>query len=474
MLRAMVARALIVDDEPGLREMLRILLRRAGYDVTAAARVDDALASLGGTAPSFDLVVTDLALPDGSGMDVLRAARERDDSTQVVVITAYGGTEKAVEAMRLGAYDFVQKPFRNDELLALLEKALEKRGLVGENRALRAQVEESQGRSPLVGRSPAMAKIMDLVRRVAASRTSVLITGESGTGKAVVARAIHDSSDRASGPFVTVNCGALPEALIESELFGHVKGAFTGASTANEGLFRAAHEGTIFLDEVGDLPLAVQVKLLVFLQERRVRAVGSQKEHEVDVRVVAATNRDMEADVAAGTFRQDLFYRLNVIRMHLPPLRERPEDLLALSEHFLAKHMALSGKRLHFSPEAMRWMVAQPYPGNVRELENVVERAVTLAVGDTVTMDDLPERAGGERQSSPSLSAIILGEGFDIDTWLGSAERTLLERALEETGGNQTAAAKLLGTTFRSLRYRLRKYGLGPADDADEGGGSPE
>jgi two-component system response regulator PilR (NtrC family) len=395
-------------------------------------------------------------------MEVLSAARARDDSLQVVMITAYGGSEQAVEAMRRGAYDFIQKPFRNHELLALLEKALEKRQIVGENRALRATVEGSYRSGDLVGKSHAMRRVMELVGRVAAARTSVLITGESGTGKEMVARALHEQSDRAAGPFVVVNCGALPEALMESELFGHERGAFTGASTRSEGVVRAADGGTLFLDEIGELPLELQVKLLRVLQERRVRPVGGSREVEVDIRVVAATNRDIEQEVSAGTFRQDLFYRLNVIRLHLPPLRERPEDIPLLAGHFVQKHAALARKRLDLSPEALRWLVQQPFPGNVRELENAIGRAVTLAVGDRIAVDDVA--LGAPRQSAPSRE-VALGEGFDIDAYLGEIERSLLLKALEQSKGVRTEAAKLLGTTFRSLRYRLAKYGLGDAGD---------
>jgi two-component system response regulator PilR (NtrC family) len=462
--RLLSARVLVTDDEASLREMLGVLLRRAGYQVDLAPDVAAALEKIGAADP-YDAVITDLALPDGTGMDVLSAARARDISTQVMVITAFGSTDLAVQAMRLGAYDFVQKPFRNHELLALLEKALEKRGLVDENRILRAKVAEQikPAAGGLVGRSAAMARVMDLVKRVASARTSVLITGESGTGKEMVARALHDLGDRTSRPFVVVNCGALPEALMESELFGHEKGAFTGATARSEGLFRAGEGGTLFLDEIGELAPALQVKLLRALQERKVRPVGSQRELDVDVRVVAATNRELEKDVEAGRFRSDLFYRLNVIRIHLPPLRERPEDVPALAEHFLRKHAALQGKKVRFSPVALRWIASHDYPGNVRELENVIERAVTLTIGDEVGLEDLPQ----ERSKSgpaPALPPSELGPGFDIDRWLGTLEKEVLLRALEQTKGNQTAAAKLLGTTFRSLRYRLRKYGLAEAD----------
>jgi two-component system response regulator PilR (NtrC family) len=459
-----MARVLVCDDEAALREMLSVLLRRAGYEVVLAHTRESALERLVDE-PDLDAVVTDLALPDGSGMEVLSAARERSDSIQVVMITAFGGTEQAVEAMRRGAYDFILKPFRNYELLALLEKALEKRRIVDENRALRATVRGSYRSGDLIGKSEPMRRIMELVRRVAGARSSVLITGESGTGKEVVARALHDHGERAQGPFVVVNCGALPEALMESELFGHEKGAFTGAAAKSEGLFRAASGGTLFLDEIGELPAGLQVKLLRVLQERKVRPIGGSKELEVDVRVVAATNRDLEQEVASGAFRQDLFYRLNVIRLHLPPLRERPEDIPLLAQHFVIKHSALAGKPMELAPEARRWLAQQPYPGNVRELENVIERAVTLALGDRITLDDLPDGAGPRREPVEGSAPAALSPGFDIDAHLGAIERRILLQALEQAGGVRTEAAKLLGTTFRSFRYRLSKYGLGDAGD---------
>ncbi|MGE0791831.1 MAG: sigma-54-dependent transcriptional regulator [Sandaracinaceae bacterium] len=459
----MSSRILVCDDEAALREMLGVLLRRAGYEVVTAATRGEGIERLGDPGERVDAVITDLALPDGSGMDVVSAARARDEALQVLVITAYGGTEDAVEAMRRGAYDFVQKPFRNQELLALLEKMLERRGIALENRALRERLDSSMGKGALLGRSAAMRKIMDLAVKIADARTGVLITGESGTGKEVLARTIHELGKRQDAPFVVVNCGALPENLMESELFGHVKGAFTGATSASDGLFRAAHGGTLLLDEIGELSQGLQVKLLRVLQERRVRPVGGSQEIDVDVRVLAATNRDLEAEVESGGFRQDLFYRLNVIRIHLPPLRERTEDIPLLAAHLVEKHAALAGRSLSLSDDAVRRLARQPFPGNVRELENLIERAVTLAEGSIITTDDLPEPPT-ETSTNPAL--VPIGDGFDIDAYLGDIERALLTRALEKTGGNRTEAAKLLGTTFRSLRYRLQKFGLADASDA--------
>jgi two-component system response regulator PilR (NtrC family) len=459
----MGARILVVDDEAGLREMLGVLLRRAGYEVELLSGVRQALARIQQD-PPFDCIVTDLAMPDGSGMQVLEEAKKKDDALQVLMVTAFATTEQAVEAMRLGAYDYIQKPFKNNELLAQVEKALEKSSIVHENRALRAQVTSGFRVGNLIGKGPKMRAVMDMVRRVASGRSSVLITGESGTGKEVVARALHEAGDRAPHPFIVVNCGALPETLMESELFGHEKGAFTGASTKKDGLVRAAHFGTLFLDEIGELPAPLQVKLLRVLQERRVRPVGGNQELEVDVRVVAATNRDVEQAVKDGSFRQDLFYRLNVIRIQLPPLRDRVEDIPMLAQHFLSKHSALEGKRLSFSSEALSWIVGQRYPGNVRELENVVERAVALATEPYVVRADLQGGAEGEFTSMEVEKPTLLPpQGLDLDGHLGGLEKHLLQQALERTGGNRTSAAKLLNMSFRSFRYRLAKYGL--ADD---------
>ncbi|MBK8168988.1 MAG: sigma-54-dependent Fis family transcriptional regulator [Sandaracinaceae bacterium] len=459
----MTARILVVDDEVGLRNMLDVLLRRAGYETVTADCVEAAKKHLADDEP-YDLVVSDLLMPDGSGMDVLHAARAREESTQVVIITAYATTEAAVDAMRHGAYDYVQKPFKNPELLATLEKALEKRSIVDQNRALRERVREGFHLGDLVGKSAKILAVMDLVHKVAASRTNILITGESGTGKEVVARALHYTSNRKDAPFVVVNCGALPEALMESELFGHEKGAFTGATARKDGLFRAADTGTLFLDEVGELSPSLQVKLLRVLQERRVRAVGAEREVDIDVRVIAATNRDIEKEVHENRFRQDLYYRLNVIHIAMPKLSERADDIPLLAEHFLKKHAAFAGKRLSFSPDAMRYIVAQPYPGNVRELENLIERAVTLASGERIVRADLPN-AGA---SSPPPNRVSLpAEGMALDTYLGELEKQLLMQALERCGGVRTAAAKFVGMSFRSFRYRLAKYGLGDADEAD-------
>jgi two-component system response regulator PilR (NtrC family) len=472
------ARVLICDDEPRLREMLGILLRRSGYEVASAAGVREGVERIAVSEP-FDAVITDLLMPDGSGMEVLEAARRRDDHTQVIMITAHATTEQAVEAMRKGAYDYVQKPFRNDELRATLDKALEKRAIVEENRALREELRSKKEDGELVGRSAPMERLRHLVERVADSPSSVLVTGESGTGKELVARALHRRSSRRDAPFVVVNCGALPEPLMESELFGYEKGAFTGASKSQEGLFRAANGGTLFLDEVGDLPLALQVKLLRVLQEKKVRPVGGARELDVDVRVVAATNVDVERAVAAGTFRQDLFYRLNVLRLQVPPLRERRDDIPVLAAHFLRKQALLHGRPLELRPSAQRFLLEHPFPGNVRELENLLERAATLSVTGAIETEDLLLTSDAPRASAPPSEDVAPAErtsleGFDLDAHLAQIERDILFRALDEAGGVRTKAASLLGMTFRSFRYRIAKYEAEPAaadEPRGDGGG---
>ena len=450
----MSARILVCDDEASLREMLQILLRREGYRVDVVEGVHAARDQIGSSDP-YDAVITDLVMPDGTGMEVLDAVAARSKETQTLMITAYATTEQAVEAMRRGAYDYVQKPFKNHELLATLEKALEKRAIVAENSSLRAQLKSRWTEGQLIGKSAAMDRLRDLVKRVAGATTSVLITGESGTGKEMVARSLHFQSPRSEAPFVVLNCGAVPENLIESELFGHVKGAFTGATGAKEGLFRAADGGTLFLDEVGELPAPLQVKLLRVLQDRKVRPVGGSTEVEVDVRVLAATNRDVEAEIKAGTFREDLFYRLNVIRIEVPPLRERPEDIPVLASYFLDKHAALQGRPLRLSDDAVRWLAQQSYAGNVRELENIVERGVTLARGNTVEREDL-----GDSHPAPKASSVseIPEASFDLDDYLTQVERELLFRALDQAGGVRKKAAELLGMSFRQFRYRLAKH----------------
>jgi two-component system response regulator PilR (NtrC family) len=455
---------LVVDDEPGLRDMLSILFRREGFDVTVAPGFQSAREAIGSSPSPYGMVLTDLLMPDGSGLDVLTAARQRSTQTEVIVMTAHSALETAIEAMKRGAYDFITKPFAASELRALVDKAFEKRALLAENQALRAIVSRDHPRDVL-GKSESMRRIADLVQRIAASRTTVLITGESGTGKERIARAIHELSERKDKPFLVVNCGAIPETLIESELFGHDKGAFTGATSRHLGIFREADGGTVLLDEIGELPTAMQVKLLRVLQERKVRSVGGTAEVTVDARVLAATNRNVEEMVKAGTFRQDLYYRLNVIRIEVPPLRDRRGDIGELAAFFLARCAAEHKKEISgFTTDALRALDAYAYPGNVRELENVIERAVALACGQMIGLGDLPrELSGASAQPTPGLLELP-PEGFNLDDVLGEVERRILVQALERTGGIRTNAARLLGVTLRSLRYRLQKHTLDVGD----------
>jgi two-component system response regulator PilR (NtrC family) len=458
---------LVVDDEPGLREMLTILFRREGYDLTAAKGFAPAKDAIRNAPTPYGLVLTDLMMPDGSGLDLLTLAKDRHTDTEVIVMTAHGALDMAVEAMKRGAYDFLTKPFATSELRALVQKAFEKRALVAENARLRAQVDR-QTPKDLLGHSSAMMSVLDLVRRIASGRSTVLLTGESGTGKERVARAVHDCSDRKERPFLVVNCGAIPESLVESELFGHEKGAFTGATTRKLGIFREAEGGTVLLDEVGELPPAIQVKLLRVLQDRKVRGVGEANESTVDVRLLAATNRVVEDDVKAGRFRQDLYYRLNVIRIHVPPLRERREDVQELAAHFLERCTREHAKAVRgFAPDALRALDGYAYPGNVRELENIVERAVALATGQIIGLGDLPhEVSGAVAQPTPSL-VTLPDDGCNLDDVLGEIERRLILEALERTGGVRTNAAKVLGLTLRSFRYRMQKHALAAGDDED-------
>jgi two-component system response regulator PilR (NtrC family) len=455
-------KVLVVEDEPGLRQMLEILFRREGYTVVSAPGYRAAVEAITQHPQPFPLVLTDLAMPDGSGLDVVAVAKGRSLATEIILLTAHSSVENAILAMRSGAYDFVAKPFKPTELAALVAKALEKSALISENLRLKARFSAESEARELLGKSEAMRRMLDVIERVASTRATVLITGESGTGKERVARAIHQRSERAAAPFLVVNCGALPENLMESELFGHEKGAFTGAQSKRQGLFRDANGGTVLLDEIGELPQTLQVKLLRTLQERSVRPVGASEELAVDVRVLAATNRDVEADVAAGRFRQDLYYRLNVIRLNLPPLRDRREDIPLLAERFLVRFAREMGKDVAgFTPDALRAIERHAYPGNVRELENVIERAVALAGARVIGTGDLPEEVSG-RLGAPEEHLLTLGpDGCELDAVLNEAERRLLIAALERTGGVRKAAAKVLGVTFRSLRYRLQKHGLG-------------
>ncbi|NOY44912.1 MAG: sigma-54-dependent Fis family transcriptional regulator [Deltaproteobacteria bacterium] len=451
-------RILVVDDEQSMREFLAILLGREGYAVDTAADRAEAERTL--TSTSYDLVITDLKLPDGTGLDVLGAARRQDPDAQVVVITAFGTAESAVEAMKAGAYDYLTKPFKADEIRLTVAKALERTALVRENRELRRRLEAVEAGGEILGRSPRMQEVFRLMERVAPTGVTVLVQGESGTGKELVARRLHALSGR-TGPFVAVNCAAIPEGLIESELFGHVKGAFTGAVADKPGLFEEATGGTLFLDEVGELPLHLQPKLLRALQEGRIKRVGGNREIPVDVRIVSATNRDLAEAVRQGQFREDLYYRLNVVALEIPPLRDRRADIPLLALHFLQKYAKAFGRPLKgFTREALDRLEAYSFPGNVRELENLVERAAALETGEFVTCDSLPPAVCTQPSGGADTLPPIPPEGLDLEGLLAEVERRYLEQALDRTGGNKTEAAKLLGVSFRSFRYRLERLGM--------------
>jgi two-component system, NtrC family, response regulator PilR len=459
---------LIVDDERSMREFLAIYLKRSGYRVEAAPDADSARKAL--AAREFDVVITDLRMPDGSGLEVLSESKHLHPDTQVIVVTAFATAETAIAAMKAGAYDYLTKPFKVDEVGLVVERAMERRVLQRQNIVLRDEIKGRYKLERLIGKSMPMHRVFDVIRKIAPARTSVLLIGESGTGKELAARALHELSGRDEKAFIAVNCGAIPEALIESEFFGHVKGAFTGANSDRTGLFEAAHGGTIFLDEIGELPVPMQVKLLRVLQERKVKRVGGVQEKEVDVRVVAATNRDLETEVEKGTFRQDLFYRLNVIQLRLPPLRERREDIPILVDHFVRKFSAEHGRKISsVDPDAMSAVMNHSFPGNVRELENLIERAVTLAPGDRILLDTLPtlnsvSAVGANLGAEPALPEA----GIALEKVLEDFERGILIKALERTRGNRTEAARLLGVTFRSLRYRLSKLGITGGEGSGE------
>ena len=456
-------RILIVDDELSMQEFLEILLQRDGHDTVCCHSAESALVAL--ESDDFDLVISDIRMGGMSGLDLLDRIIDLYPETLVLVITAHGTTESAVEAMKRGAYDYVTKPFSVDEIRMVVQKALEKKNLSVENRLLRRQLSDRVNLPSLVGKSLSMASVSELIRQVADTRTNILITGESGTGKDLVARAIHALSERKSRPFVVVNCGAIPENLLESELFGHVKGAFTGAISQKMGLFEVADGGTLFLDEVGELPHALQVKLLRALQEKTFKRVGGTSDIHVDVRILSATNRELEEDVRSGRFREDLYYRLNVIEVKLPALRERPEDIPPLLQHFIERFANEQRKAVRdASSEVLAAFEGYAFPGNVRELENLVERAVTLTSSERIEIDSLPESVF--RRGEPEVRSRIPEGGVDLESLLGDYERSLLREALERAGGVKKRAAALVGVSFRSFRYRLEKLGLeAPGDE---------
>jgi DNA-binding NtrC family response regulator len=450
-------RILIVDDEESMREFLTAVLSKEGYSVQAVESGKEALEVLG--TDTFALLISDLRMPEMSGLELVALARKRHPQLSVVVITAFASLESAIEALRLGASDYIMKPFQVDEILLVVAKAFEQRDLRRENQTLREQLGQKAENLNIIAESPQMQKILEVVKRVGPSDATVLITGESGTGKELVAQAIHAYSLRKDAPFVTINCGALPDTLLESELFGHMRGSFTGAVRDKEGLFRVASKGTLFLDEIAEMSPALQVKLLRALQEREILPIGATKPVKVDVRVIAATNADIDRKQKAGEFRSDLYYRLAVIPVHLTPLREREKDIPALIQYFLehaCKRNGLVPKRV--SPDVMKLLLAYPWPGNVRELENTIERAVILTDSDTVLPDALPGKIHAAESSSfrwqPEYASMTLEE----------VERDYLLQVLQETGWQKRRASEILGIDPSTIYRKLQRYGIEPPE----------
>ena len=451
-------RILVVDDERSMREMLEIFLGREGYEVVGHSAASDALLVLEED-KGFDLIITDINMPGLTGLDLLKSVSQFESDIPVIMITAYGSPDSAVEAMKLGAADYITKPFRIEEIKARISAAVERRKLAEENVELHRLLDQQFGFENIIGKSAGMNRVFEIIRRVGPMDSTVVISGDSGTGKELIARALHHHAGGRKGPFVSVNCGALVETLLESELFGHRKGSFTGADSDRRGLFETATGGTLFLDEITETSSNLQVKLLRAIQEREVVPVGGITPVNVDVRIIVATNRDLSEEVQAGRFREDLYYRLNVIHIQIPPLRDRSEDIPLLVEHFLNQLNQRQGRTFKsVAPQAMKHLMEYSYPGNVRELENIIERAVALGEGDLLEVDLLPDEvirapAGG------NTAAAVISEGQDLDSLLEDYERRLIETALHQTGGNRTRAAEILGVSFRSLRYRLKKYG---------------
>ena len=446
----MKGKILVIDDDTSLRRILEYNLQEEGYDVQAASSGEEGLYMFGQFQP--DLVITDMKMPGMDGLGVLKSVKDRSPETLVMIITAFGTVDVAVEAMKAGAYDYITKPFNREELKLTVRKALQFSGLAEENRRLKNELSDKADFRTIIGSSREMEKVFDVIRRVADTDATVLITGESGTGKELIARSIHANSSRREEPFVAINCAAIPRDLLESELFGHIKGAFTGAVKDKIGKFQAADGGTLFLDEVGDLPVELQPKLLRVLQEKEIEPVGGTKVQKVDVRIVSATNLDIDKAIGGGTFREDLYYRLAVIPIHLPPLRERRKDIPVLIKYFCGKHCS---EKITIDNDALESLITYPWPGNVRELENTVERLLIMRNGDVISVEDLPDKF---RQHGASGSAFVMlpAEGYSLE----QLEREVVVAALERNSWNQTAAARFLRIPRHTLIYRIEKYGI--------------
>ena len=452
------ANILVVEDEKSMREVLKILLEEERYNVVTAS---DGIEGMGCLEKDiFDLVITDMKMPRADGFDVLKKVKEISPNTFVIMITAFGNKETAVEAMKLGAYDYISKPFNIDEIRLIVKKAIEKKKDREELDLLRRKVETTYTLENIIGQSAQMQELFRIIPKIAQSNSSVLITGESGSGKELVASALHNLSPRRGKNFVTINCAAFPEGLLESELFGHMKGAFTGALYNKQGLFEIADGGSVLLDEIGEMPMSLQAKLLRVLENGVFRRIGGTTDIKVDVRIISATNKDLREEITAGRFREDLFYRLNVVPILVPPLRERKDDIPLLINHFLKK---ISDTPKRIMPDAMKLLIDHPWMGNVRELENLIQRITLFADKTEVAQEDLPSEITGAGGFPAKVGEVlqIPDDGVNIDTIIEDIEKQYLLKALEKTGGVKTEAAKLLNITFRSFRHRLNKYGLG-------------
>jgi len=459
-------RILVIDDEEGMRELLDIVLGAEGYAVRTVATCDEGRYAL--EREGFDAVVTDLRIGSdaNAGLEFLAWLQEHALSTPAIMMTAHGSIETAIEAMKRGAADYIMKPFKNDEIKLLVRRAIEQRDLVRENKALRKEQAKLGQVTNMIGNSPAIEEVKGMIRRVAVLPSTIAIHGESGVGKELVARSVHQLSERSQKPFVAINCGGIPENLLESELFGHKKGAFTGAVEDKDGLFVVANGGTLFLDEIGEMPLALQVKLLRVLDNHVVTPLGGTESISVDVRIISATNRDLEEMVKEGAFREDLFYRLNVIPLQVPPLRERVDDIPLLVRHFVSRHgEKMRRTNLAVAPEVLDALTAYDWPGNVRELGNVIERAVALCAGEVIELSELPPNVAHHIPDAEASSTQLPPQGLDLEALIEEIEIRLIEQALERTRHSQKKAAQLLGLTARSLRYRLQKYAIGSSSE---------
>jgi len=450
---------LVVDDERSMRDFLAIMLKKEGYRVTSVEDGNQAIKAI--QKDIYDLVITDIKMPGIDGLQVLQTIKELSPETLVIMITAFSSTQDAVKAMKQGAIDYISKPFEVEEIKLVIRNALERKKLSEENTYLKRELESKYKFTAIIGESPAMLRVLKMIEKVSNSRSTVLILGESGTGKELIARAIHQNSPRRNKPFVTVNCGAIPEHLLESELFGHMKGAFTGAIANKQGLFELADGGTFFLDEIGETTPSIQVKLLRVLQDRQFKRVGGTIDIKVDVRIIAASNKDLEKMVAEGTFREDLYYRLNVIPIYIEPLRNRKEDIPLLVEYFLKKYSEEIGKTFsRMTDEAMKLLMEYDWPGNIRELENAIERAVALESGPVISVSSLPDSVRGLSARAKPFVPDIPPEGLDLENVVSEVEKGLLMKALQKSGWAKKRAAKMLNLSFRSLRYRLAKFDI--------------